>query len=340
LSINAHQTKVLLVNLFKADKTSQFSCEDQFYAGGRQLMSNQDTNHAHTHHHDHHHHHGLSAALWLTALFAVVELVGGFWANSLALLADAGHMVSDVLALSLAVLAKRIAARPAHDGMTYGYGRAKVLAAQFNGLALWFLAGWIAWEAVGRLTTPPQVDGPLVVVIGVIGLVINLIIMRWLHHDHDINTRAAYWHVMGDALGSVAAVVAGIIIMWTGWMPIDPILSFLVAAILIWGGWRLIRETTMALMVSAPKHLVGETKLAMLTVENVLGVHHIHIWGLPNGQMALSAHILLADMQDWPNLLNDLQQALLSKSISHATLQPELANQTVEAQLSCRNCPD
>jgi len=328
-----------LVNLFKADKTSQFSCEDQFYAGGRQLMSNQNASQAHAHHRDLHHHHGLSAALWLTAAFAVVELVGGFLSNSLALLADAGHMVSDVLALSLAVLAKRIATRPAHDGMTYGYGRAKVLAAQFNGLALWFLAGWIAWEAVGRLSEPPQVDGTLVVLIGVLGLGINLIIMRWLHHEHDINTRAAYWHVMGDALGSVAAVLAGIIIMWTGWMPIDPILSFLVAAILIWGGWRLIRETTMELMVSAPEHLLGETRAALLAAEKVLGVHHIHIWSLPDGQMALSAHILLADMQDWPSLLQELQNILLSQGVSHATLQPELEHQ-IKDGISCATCMD
>jgi len=147
------------------------------------------------------HHHALNAAFWLTAAFAVVELVGGFMANSLALLADAGHMVSDVAALVLAMLAGRIAGRPAHRQMTYGYGRAKVLAAQVNGLMLWFLSGWIVWEAAGRLANPPVVQGGMVLWVAAIGLIINLIVMRWLYGTHDINTRAAYWHVLGDALG-------------------------------------------------------------------------------------------------------------------------------------------
>ena len=177
----------------------------------------------------HNHHHHLDAALVLTAIFAVVELAGGLMAHSLALLADAAHMASDVIALALAAIAGRIALRPAHANMTYGYGRARVLAALANGLGLWFLSGWIFWEATGRLNSPPEVAGEIVLIVATIGLLINIIVLKWLHGSHDLNTRAAYWHVIGDALGSVAAIVAGLVIVVTGWMPIDPILSFLVA---------------------------------------------------------------------------------------------------------------
>ncbi len=276
-------------------------------------------------HAGHHHHGGLNAAFWLTAGFAVVELAGGLISNSLALLADAGHMASDVVALGLAMVAGRIAARPAHAGMSYGYGRAKVLAAQVNGVMLWFLSGWIVWEAFSRLMAPPPVQGGLVIWVAVIGLVINMIVMRWLHGSHDINTRAAYWHVLGDALGSVAAIIAGVTILFTGWMLIDPLLSFVVAAILAWGGWRLVRETTMALMEGAPVDMdVAMLRETMQKVEGVVEVHHIHIWHLPAGDPAISAHIQLESMAQWPTLLPTLLALLKTHGIAHATLQPEV----------------
>ena len=272
----------------------------------------------------HNHHHSLNAAFCLTAVFAIVELVGGFMANSLALLADAGHMMSDVAAMALAMLARAIAARPAHAQMTYGYGRAKVLAAQFNGMALCFLSGWIIWEAVGRLSNPPVVQGSLVIWIAGIGLLINLIIMRWLHGSHDINTRAVYWHVLGDALGSVAAIIAGIVIVLTGWMPIDPLLSFFVAMILAWGGWRLVRETTLELMEAVPQDVdLDKVKEVMQCVEGVMGIHHIHIWRLPNAQLSLSAHVEVINMQSWEALLRNLNSILESQGIDHTTLQAE-----------------
>jgi len=270
------------------------------------------------------HHHSLNAAFWLTAVFALVELAGGLMANSLALLADAGHMVSDVAALGLAMLVQRIAGRPAHTQMTYGYGRAKVLAAQGSGLMLWFLSGWIVWEAVDRLVNPPIVQGGIVLLIAAIGLFINLIIMRWLHGSHDINIRAAYWHVLGDALGSVAAIVAGGVILLTGWMPIDPILSFFVSGILAWGGWRLVRETTLELMEGVPEGIDADAIVkTMRTVEGVIGIHHIHIWRLPVGKLAMSAHVQIENMEHWTSLLPELLEALKEQGIKHATLQPE-----------------
>jgi len=230
----------------------------------------------------HHHHHALNAAFWLTTVFAVVELIGGLMANSLALLADAGHMSSDVAALGLSMFAARIAQRPADTQMSYGYGRAKVLAAQMNGLMLWFLAGWIVWEAVARFNHPPLVEGQIVLWIAAVGLLINLIAIYVLQGGHDLNTRAAYWHVWGDALGSIAAIVAGCVIMLTGWMLIDPLLSFLVAVILIWGGWRLVYETTLELMEAVPQEVnIEAIQQALLRIEYVKRVYHIHIWRLP-----------------------------------------------------------
>ncbi len=270
-------------------------------------------------------HHPLNAAFFLTAVFAVVELVGGLMAHSLALLADAGHMMSDVAAMALALLARSIAAKPAHAQMTYGYGRAKVLAAHINGIALLVLSVWIVWEGLGRLSHPPQVEAGLVLWIASMGLLLNLLIMRFLHVSHDLNTRAVYWHVLGDALGSVAAIIAGLVILFTGWMLIDPILSFVVAAILAGGAWRLLRETSMELMEAVPKDLDAVQVLqALQAFDGVVDVHHVHFWRLPMGQLAMSAHIKLDDMSVWPHVLPLLLARLKQANIDHATLQPEL----------------
>jgi len=286
-----------------------------------------DHGHHHEHGHDHGHHHKLDAALGLTLLFAIVELIGGLASNSLALLADAAHMTSDVIALALAAFAGRVALRPAHHGMTYGYGRARVLAAQLNGFALWFLSGWIAWEATGRLAAPPVVQGNIVIAIGALGLAVNLVILKWLHGEHDINSRAAYWHVAGDALGSVAAVIAGLVIYFTGWMPIDPILSFLVAAILAWGGWRLIRETTSELMEAVPDAMdLKAVEASLIDTQGISNIHHIHLWVLPDGRMAMSAHVEIESMAEWDDILALLLEKLHKQGVEHATLQPESAH--------------
>jgi len=282
-----------------------------------------------------HHEHSLNklnAALLLTAVFAVVELAGGWISGSLALLADAVHMVSDVGALGLAGLAGRIAARPANAGMSYGYGRVRVLAAQVNGFSLWFVAGWIAWEAVGRIHSPPQVHGVLMLGIATVGLIVNIIILKWFHGGHDLNTRAVYWHVLGDMLGSVAAIVAGIVIVWTGWMPIDPVLSLVVVLILVWGGWRLVRDTTLQIMEAAPTSVDMETlRIRIASVNGVNGVHHIHVWTLPDERLALSAHVCIQNMAVWPEILPQLLSTLNEEGVFHATLQPENDEDT---------CPD
>ncbi|HXH72702.1 MAG TPA: cation diffusion facilitator family transporter [Mariprofundaceae bacterium] len=284
--------------------------------------------HGHGHHHGHDHHHTgspLNLAVMLTVLFAVVELAGGLISGSLALLADAAHMASDIVALGLALMASRIARKPATSRMSYGYGRVKLFAAQINGLALWFLSGWIGLEAFDRLSAPHPVNGPVLFGVAVVGLLVNLVILKWLHGDDDLNTRAAYWHVLGDALGSVAAIVAGAVIMLTGWLTIDPILSFLVTGILIWGGWRLVRETTLEFMDSVPEGFhVAEVQAAMVEVDGVSGSHHVHLWKLPSGQVALSAHVVVETMDAWHTAMPSLIAMLHERGISHATLQPEI----------------
>jgi len=281
------------------------------------------------HHHDHHGHHPsshshLNAALFLTALFAVVELIGGLISGSLALLADAGHMVSDVASLAIASIAAHIASRPANKGMTYGYGRARIIAAQVNGLSLCFLAGWIVWEAVGRIVSPPEVDGSIMLAVAFIGLIINLIVLRWLHGGEDLNTKAAYWHVLGDALGSVAALIGGAVILLTGWMLIDPLLSFLVSALLAWGGWRLIRQTTVELMDAVPSEVdLDEIGVKVRLVEGVCDIHHVHVWKLPSGALAISAHIDCESINRWPIMLPELHDCVAGLGITHATFQPE-----------------
>jgi len=281
----------------------------------------------HNDHHGHHHpsaHSHLNAALLLTALFAVVELIGGLISGSLALLADAGHMVSDVASLAIASVAAHIAVRPANKGMTYGYGRARIIAAQINGLALCFLAGWIVWEAVGRIVSPPEVDGSIMLAVAFIGLIINLIVLRWLHGGEDLNTKAAYWHVLGDALGSVAALVGGVVILLTDWMLIDPLLSFLVSALLAWGGWRLIRQTTFELMDAVPSGIsMDEIGESVCQIEGVCDIHHIHVWKLPSGELAISAHIDCESISQWSGILSELHLCAGDLGITHATFQPE-----------------
>ena len=280
----------------------------------------------------HHHHHNrshsgndhLNAALALTALFAVVELAGGLISGSLALLADAGHMASDVAALAIASVASYIARKPAHKGMTYGYGRARIIAAQVNGLALCFLAGWILWEAFDRLLSPPEVDGSIMLIIAFIGLIVNLIVLRWLHGGDDLNTKAAYWHVLGDALGSVAALIGGAVILATGWMLIDPLLSFLVSALLAWGGWRLIRQTTFELMEAVPAEIdMDMIENSLCRITGVCGIHHVHIRKLPSGELAMSAHVECEAMDSWSTILKLMNGCVAGFGITHATFQPE-----------------
>ena len=303
----------------------------------------------HTHHHSHHHDHpthshhshthahnkgnGLLWPLVLTLSFAFVEAFGGWFTGSLALWGDAGHMFSDCAALGLAWFAGWISQRPPTQKLTYGLLRAEVIVALVNSIAMLVVVASIVYEAINRFYSPSFVKGGEVVWIALFGLVINILVARHLHHhSHDehghgnLNGRAAFLHVLGDLLGSVAALLAGAVIYFTGWYAIDAILSLFISALILVSTIRLLREVMHVLMEGVPLHLeVEQVEQAMLETPKVVDVHDVHIWALSSEVIALSAHVVLRDMADWPQVLTHLHQTLQHQfKIEHATIQPEL----------------
>jgi len=294
--------------------------------------------HGHVHGHGAHGHGAVHAAggpdvrraLWwallLTAGFAVVEAIGGWMAGSLALLSDAGHMVTDVAALGLALVANAVGRRPPSQRASYGYGRAEVLAAFVNAILMLAVVAAIAIEAVRRLLAPAPVAGGMVLGIAIAGLIVN-IVCAWLlsRASGSLNARGAMIHVLGDLLGSLAAIIAGGVIIATGWMPIDPILSLVVALLILRSTVQLLRQSTGVLMEGVPAHLdynaIGN---ALARLPGVTGVHDLHVWNMTAERAALSAHIALADGSAWPQTLAGAQRMLaLEFAIEHVTLQPD-----------------
>ena len=282
------------------------------------------------HEHGHHHHTGqgrtLVIALLLTLSFAGIEALTGWWSGSLALLSDAAHMLTDSSALGLAASAAWLARRPPSAIHSYGLVRAEVMAALFNSLLMLVLIGFIVHEAIDRFGTPRDIKGPAVIGVAVIGLVINLVVAWVLSRgEHSLNSRAALLHVLGDALGSVAAIAAGIVIVTTGWSPIDPLLSLLVAALILVSALRLLREVVHVLMEGVPGHIrLKDVGQDLATLEGVLRVHDLHVWTLASGTIALSAHLEIHNLEEWPAILAAARQTMDSQhGIQHVTLQPE-----------------
>jgi cobalt-zinc-cadmium efflux system protein len=287
------------------------------------------------HEHHGHHHHGSNAnrnvlliALLLTLGFALVEAFGGWISHSLALISDAGHMFSDALSLGLAALAAQLAKRPPSAKHSFGLVRAEVIAASVNGVLMLAVIVYIVVEAVKRLQAPEPVQGFTVMVIAFIGLLVNIVVAYMLSRgEHNLNTRAALLHVIGDLLGSVAALVAGAVIYFTGWMPIDPLLSIFVALLILGSTLNLLREALHVLMEGVPRGLdldaIGQRIAKTLDVQSV---HDLHIWTLASGQASLSAHISLININNWPNTLESIRLMLRREyGIEHVTLQPESA---------------
>ena len=287
--------------------------------------------HAHPAHEHHEHAHGghngtLLVALLLTLSFAGIEALAGCWSGSLALLSDAAHMLTDSSALGLAAAAAWLARRPPSLLHSYGLARAEVLAALANSLLMLVLIGFIVDEAIGRIATPRDIAGGTVIGVGVIGLIINLIVAWILHRgEQTLNSRAALLHVLGDALGSVAAIAAGVVIVMTGWTPIDPLLSLFVAVLIGISALRLLREVMHVLMEGVPLHIrldaVGHDLAAL---DGVLRVHDLHVWTLSSGTIALSAHLEIHNLHDWPDILAAARKVMDTRhGIRHLTLQPE-----------------
>ena len=269
----------------------------------------------------------LLAAIALTLAFAAVEAVGGWWTGSLALLADAGHMLTDALALLLAWAAARLARRPANARMSYGYRRAEVIAALLNAALMLGIILALAAAAIDRLDHPRDVAGAGVMAIAAIGLLVNLAVLRVLHADHSaaLNTRGARLHVLGDLLGSVAALLAGTVIWLTGWTPIDPLLGLFIAALILVSALRLLRDVLHVLMEGVPAGVALErVRQALLAVDGIVEVHDLHVWTLAGDRLLLSAHLAIVADDCWPRVLVDAQRMLRDDfGIGHATLQPE-----------------
>lgn len=293
-----------------------------------------DQHHGHAYEHDHaghYHAHGASGralivALGITLGFALVEAWGGWWTGSLALLGDASHMVSDAAALGLAAFAMWLAKRPVSARHSYGMVRAEVVAALLNCVFLLIVVGGIVVAAFGRWQNPPAIDSLTVIWIALVGMLVNIVV-AWIlsRGEQTMNVRGALLHVMGDLLGSAAALVSGIVIYFTGWTRIDPILSLVICLLLLVSLLRLLREVLNVIMEGVPLHIdiqrVGNT---MAKEAGVVSVHDLHIWTLASGNVALSAHVVIADLQQWQGVLNRLRQSLHDEfGIDHVTLQPE-----------------
>lgn len=287
------------------------------------------------HNHAHGHSHAapstsrrtLTLAVALTLGFAAVELVVGFWSGSLTLLGDAAHMATDSLALGLAAFAAWVGARPPTPRHSYGLGRVEVVAALFNGLFMLVVVAGIGMEAVERLNAPTPVMGGAVFAVASLGLAINLGVAYVLSRgEATLNVRAALLHVIGDLLGSVAAVAAGAIIYLTGWHAVDPILALAVCVLLLYSSLHLLRESLHVVLEGVPANVdLPQVGRSMAKIERVRSVHDLHIWTLPSGEVAISAHVVVSDMRHWDRVLKQLR-GLLEESfgITHVTLQPEV----------------
>jgi cobalt-zinc-cadmium efflux system protein len=283
--------------------------------------------------------HNLSRLKWvlgLTAVFMVVEAVGGWIAGSLALLADAGHMLTDVGALTLSLLTAWIAQRPADDSKTYGYLRWEILAALVNGVALFGIAAWVVIEAIQRIQQPTPIRTGLFLAVAVTGLVVNLTSLAVLHSSRDgnLNVRGAYLHVLGDALGSVSALAAAGIIALTGWTIADPIVSILLSLLILVGAWRLLRDSTDILLESVPRSVsMTEVHRRMLGVPGVAAVHDLHVWTVTSGMVAMSGHAVVPDLEAHPGVLDGIRAEMARLGIGHVTIQ-------LEVEHGCEGCDD
>lgn len=285
--------------------------------------------------HGHQHGHGgqgaaraLGLVLLLTLLFAALEAAAGWWTGSLALLADAGHMLSDSLSLGLAWLAQRLSQRPVSHQYSYGLGRLEPFAALINALLMLAVIAGISWEAVQRFSNPQPVMGGWMLLVACGGLLVNILAARLLWHDHgNLNMRAALLHVVGDLLGSLAAIIAALVILFTGWQAIDPLLSLLVSGLILFSSVRLLLASTHVLLDGTPPHLrLSEIGQALASVPGVRQVHDLHVWQLDSQRISLSAHLRIADLRQWPRQLLECRRLLQERfSIEHITLQPELA---------------
>ena len=290
--------------------------------------------HQHTHDHssDHSHDHSnsqrvLLIVLALNVIYMVAEAVGGWWSNSLALLSDAGHMLADIAAIALSLFAARFAQRPATPSKTYGYYRMEILAALANGVTLIVISLLICYEAWHRLRQAEVVNAKLLIAISLGGLLVNVISAKVLHgaNTSDLNMRGAFLHVLGDLFGSLAAVIAGLLILWRGWLWADPVFSVVICVLIVYSSWRLVSEAVNVLLEGTPAHIdAGVVEAAMRTVPGVRDIHDLHIWTITSNRHAVTAHVIIAESETSYRILRELRELLARRfSLTHSTLQIE-----------------
>lgn len=283
----------------------------------------------------------LLIALLITAGFMIVEVIGGIVTSSLALLADAGHMLTDVAALGLSLFAIWLAKRPATSERSYGFLRAEVLAALTNAATLVVMSVFIFVEAFERISAPPEVDSVPMLAVAVAGLGANAasawVLSRGGGHERNLNTRGAFLHVIGDMLGSVGAIVAALVMMATGWYLADPILSAVIGVLILRSAWLLLKDSVDVLLEATPRGIkTGEVRDAISDVDGVCGVHDLHIWTVTSGLESMSAHVQVNDARPWNDVCVDLTDRMRERfGIAHVTLQPESCNGTHVAIDAC-----
>lgn len=306
--------------------------------------------HAHSHAHGHAHVHGelfhthapvakMQRAFWLTVVILAVEFVGGLLSHSLALLSDAGHVLTDVIAIGLSWYALRQAGKPSDERMTFGYVRSGILAALFNGLLLILITLWILYEAYRRFAHPEAVVGGWLFVSAGIGLFINLYLGLGMRGDEDLNVRSAVLHMLGDAAASAGVIVGGIVMVTTHWYTIDPILSVLISLLIAFGAWRVVRQTGLILMEGTPHGIGFQSVVAAIKgVDGVQDVHDVHMWCIASGRNALSCHIVLdggLTIRDSQIILRELEHRLAHLGIGHVTMQMEDMDHPHSASTLC-----
>jgi cobalt-zinc-cadmium efflux system protein len=274
----------------------------------------------------------IAIVLALTAGFTVIEVAGSLLSNSLTLLADASHMATDVLALALALFGARMAQRRDGAAQYFGNLRWEVMAAMMNGLLLFVIGAGITIEAIDRFAHPRVIDATLFGLVATAGLIVNMISLRVLHgsHEHSLNARGAYLHILGDLLGSVGAIIGAVIIHYTAWTRVDPIISVLVSVLILRSAWRLVRTSGLILLDRVPGHLrPAEVEHRLMAVDGVVKVHDLHVWTVASGLIAMSAHVVAPTLDAHPEVLRRLDHEMIAMGIRHVTIQLETGDECV-----------
>jgi cobalt-zinc-cadmium efflux system protein len=272
----------------------------------------------------------LAAAVLLTLAFVIAEIIAGYFAHSLALLSDAGHNFADAAALAFSWYALWISRKPSHEGMTFGYHRVAILAALVNAVSLVVIALFIFWEAILRLQNPQPSRGSLMIAVATLAIVVNLLIGYWLHAGakDDLNVRSAYVHMLGDAISAFGVVLAGIIVLAAGWQLADPIVSFVIAGLIVWSSWGILKESVNVLLEGTPRGMdMSAVETCIGKVPGVLGVHDLHVWTVGPSAIACSCHILVAEqsIREGQQILKAVVMGLEHHhGINHATIQVEV----------------